>query len=163
MTMDPVSSPTDPNTDVHQSDTFSSVDELVIEEEHGDLYFEKYITPWIPALALVLPIIPLFLHYHVRVTHDSVSFGYQFSIVSKTVDRASITSVEAIDHIHGLNDWGGWGIRGSPHGTIAYICKNGPGLKLTTVSLGKEHSYVFNCAEPQKVCDLLGHSKIVLY
>ena len=131
------------------------------DDDDGDLYFEEYNPPFLPALILAFPIMPLFWKYHVRVTKEkNISFGYSYAIVAKTVEQSLITAVEPIDDIRGLRDWGGWGIRMKLFGShqIGYISKNGPGVKLTLIQDGKNCIYVFNCADPKKVCDLLSPS-----
>ena len=134
-----------------EEETGPSVGQRSSSSSGDNLYLERYVAPFWPALLLAFPILPVFLFYHVRVTKDMISFGY---LVSKRVDRSSMKTVEPIEHIRGLKDYGGWGIR-FRRGAIAYICKNGPGIKLTVIQGGNDQVYVFNCAEPKTVCDLL--------
>lgn len=45
------------------------------------------------------------------VTHTELRFGYSAECAAKVIDRSQITTVEVKERIHGLCDWGGYGIR----------------------------------------------------
>ena len=135
--------------------TMTSSDNQDSVSARSDLYFETYNPPFLPLLILAFPIMPLFRLYHVRLTKQELSFGYNFGIVSRTVDRSIIQSAEPLEHINGLLQWGGWGIRKNLSWQTGYISKNGSGVKLTLNERGKEFVYVFNCEDPEKLCDLL--------
>ena len=85
-------------------------------------------------------------------SREQVVFGYSSSWTRQSLDRSTIVSAEPIHHINGLLQWGGWGIR-KQLGTweTGYISRNGPGVCVTT----SDKSYVFNCKDPQLVCDIL--------
>lgn len=126
----------------------------VTPETTESRYHEEFFPPFLPVLALVPFLLPVFWTYHVDVTEESLDFGY--SMVHKSVTLSQIKSSTPILAINGLTQWGGWGIRYNLAGEIGYIVKNGPGVRIT-VSNGeeKEQVYVFNCKDPDKVCSLL--------
>ena len=144
------------------------------------LYNEEYMPPFAPVLVIVFPLMPFFWKYHVRVVKSStdnnndvnikatssnstsLSFGYSSWLSSNTFNLDEIDTVQPISHINGLTEYGGWGIKMKlgNFGTTGYIAKNGPGIKLTaTNKKGKTKKYVFNCDNPQKVCDLINQHK----
>jgi hypothetical protein len=129
-------------------------------------YSESYRPPFLPLLLLVFPIMPLFWTYHVLVTKDTLSFGYSSRLTMRTVNRGDngdngeevIESAVPIDYINGLTSFGGWGIRLNLSGDVGYIANNGPAVKIILLvdqEKNKRRTYVFNCEDPQKVCDLL--------
>jgi len=68
----------------------------------------------------------------VTVTQTELKFGYKAECAAMIIDRTQITSVESIDRIHGLCDWGGYGIRKQlPSWDTGYIPKNGSGIRVT--------------------------------
>lgn len=50
-------------------------------------------------------------NYHVNLDSDRISFGYSAKCAQRQVDRSNILTAEPIDHINGLCEWGGYGIR----------------------------------------------------
>jgi hypothetical protein len=139
-------------------------------DNNGVLYSETYHPPFLPLLALVFPIMPLFWTYHVLVTKDTLSFGYSSRLTMRTVNlrphdgdaAAGDSGDEVIEsavplHVNGLTSFGGWGIRLNLNGDVGYIPKNGPAVKiiLKKKNDNKRSTYVFNCEDPHKVCDLL--------
>jgi hypothetical protein len=130
------------------------------EVQNDALYSEEYKPPFLPVLAIVFPLLPLFWTYHVRVTENIVSFGYHYPIVTKEIDRVGIVSAEPFE-IHALTNWGGWGIRvrrSEGAWQTGYVSQGGPGVKLTVNENGKDSVYVFSCNEPKTVCDILQKS-----
>ena len=133
------------------------------------LYEEEYRPPFLPALIVAFPIMPLFWSYHVRVTTKGVgsdasglaqlSFGYNTGMTSQTISIDNIVSAEPIHRINGFLEWGGWGLRKNLQWHTGYIAKNGPGVKVRTKigyePTAKETTYVFNCSSPEEVCDLI--------
>jgi hypothetical protein len=146
-----------------------------------ELYSESYPPPFWPALILVFPLAPLFWMYHVKLVTTTttttkgddnngndndekdgktaakllLSFGYNAPIVTQTIETSHIDSVEKVEHISGFWQWGGWGIRKNLQWETGYISKNGPGIK---VILKKEKGgsvFVFNCDNPDQLCQLL--------
>jgi hypothetical protein len=101
--------------------------------------------------------------YSVNVTSEQLSFGYSWKMARKSVDRSQVSSATAIPHINGLTQWGGWGIRLGLSLTrqTGYIAKNGPGVRITirNGTKNKESIYVFNCGDPDKVCEILNSTK----
>lgn len=96
--------------------------------------------------------------YFVTLTGDALSFGYSAKCGQMTVDRSQIRSAEAIEHINGLCEWGGYGIRKQlPSWETGYIAGNGPGVRITFLDLDtkKEKAYTFSCKDPEKVVDIL--------
>jgi hypothetical protein len=66
--------------------------------------------------------------------------------------------VEAIEHINGLCEWGGYGIRKQlPDWETGYIARNGPGVRMTFLdgNSGKELAVTFSCKDPDTVVTLL--------
>jgi len=97
-------------------------------------------------------------NYHVRVTPSSVSFGYSSSCGQANIDRSQILTVEAIERINGLCQWGGWGIRYQlPTWEVGYLPKNGSGIRMTYTNKddGKEKAYTFICNEAERVVQIL--------
>jgi len=74
-----------------------------------------------------------------------------------TIDRSHLETVEAIEKISGLWDWGGYGIRKQlPSWETGYLPKNGSGLRITLKDdKGKERAYTFICDEAERVADIL--------
>jgi hypothetical protein len=95
--------------------------------------------------------------YHVTVTQTELKFGYKAECAAMIIDRTQITSVESIDKIHGLCDWGGYGIRKQlPSWDTGYIPKNGSGIRVTFKDArGEEKAYTFICDEAEKVAAIL--------
>lgn len=117
------------------------------------LYHEEYHPPFLPALAILPFLLPLFWRYSVTVDSDQVVFGYSSGLTRKCIDRSNILSAEPIDHVNGLLQWGGWGIRMKlTFDATGYIAKNGPAVRIKTRDA---ETYVFNCKDPQLVCDLV--------
>mmetsp|Transcript_12340 Transcript_12340/g.29669 ORF Transcript_12340/g.29669 Transcript_12340/m.29669 type:complete len:200 (+) Transcript_12340:132-731(+) len=137
------------------------------------LYEEEYKPWWTSLLIIVFPILPLFWKYHVKLVEEenkqmSLSFGYSSSLTSKTIASQDVHNLSAKPvQVNGLTQWGGYGIRlrlptikkGCTWDT-GYIVKNGTGVEITTTigkNKDKHQIYVFNCEEPEKVCQLLNH------
>jgi hypothetical protein len=111
--------------------------------------------------------------YHVTVTNNELSFGYSTALTSKTIalqtnTSTKIISVNVIDSINGLFDWGGYGIRFNnfSFNPCGCICRNGPGLEVvvgnttvqketTSKQSSQEQTYVFNCLDPKLVRSIL--------
>ena len=130
------------------------------EVEVPTTYFEEYVPPFFPVLILAFPVMPFFYKYHVRIDDENnvLSFGYNTWLTSsKKYDISKdIESVEVIDYINGLKEFGGWGIKMKLFTcATGYIAKNGPGIKLTTSN--KRNVYYFNCDNPQQVCDIINN------
>eukprot|EP00529_Nitzschia_sp_RCC80_P036527 CAMPEP_0113487330 /NCGR_PEP_ID=MMETSP0014_2-20120614/25453_1 /TAXON_ID=2857 /ORGANISM="Nitzschia sp." /LENGTH=200 /DNA_ID=CAMNT_0000381023 /DNA_START=106 /DNA_END=708 /DNA_ORIENTATION=- /assembly_acc=CAM_ASM_000159 len=140
------------------------------------LYEEEYKPWWISLLIIVFPILPLFWKYHVKLVEEdnrqmSLSFGYSSSLTSKTIASQDVQHLSAKPvQINGLTQWGGYGIRlrlpsiknGFTRWDTGYIVKNGTGVEITTTIIcknkdKKQQVYVFNCEEPEKLCELLNH------
>lgn len=112
-----------------------------------------------------------FFPYSVTVTKTHISFGYYFWLFTKTVDLSSSSTVikikaEPIEHVNGLREWGGWGIRlrrHDGHWETGYIAKNGKAVHIIVVTEQQGDAepsssyYAFNCSNPQKVCDLINN------
>jgi hypothetical protein len=77
-------------------------------------------------------------------------------------DDEVIESAVPIDYMNGFWSFGGWGLRLNLHGDVGYISKNGPAVKIILKKKNgnnnKRRTYVFNCEDPHKVCDLLLNS-----
>jgi len=98
----------------------------------------------------------LFREYHVRLSGDSISFGYSAGCGQRKIDLSNIRSVEVIKHINGLCEWGGYGIRKQlPSWETGYIARNGPGVRMTFMDNGKELAVTFNCEDPDTLVNLL--------
>lgn len=127
------------------------------------IYHENYPPPWRPLLILVFPLLPIFWTYQITITDTTISFGYSYA--AKTIDLSDITSATTIDHVNGLRNWGGWGIRFNLSGETGYICKNGSAVKIAVKVLDKnggekeQKIYVFNCDEASRVCHILNGDK----
>jgi hypothetical protein len=120
------------------------------------LYHEEYKPPFLPALMILPFLLPFFWKYSVTCTDDErVAFGYSTSYTRQELHRSGIVQVSPIDHINGLTEWGGWGIRMNLRGEIGYIVTNGPAVRVEMTGESGGKTYVFNCKEPQKLCDLL--------
>jgi hypothetical protein len=90
----------------------------------------------------------------------NLTFGYNHGWTQKTVSNLDIEEMTILkENIHGLSQWGGWGIRYRlyPVEQWGYIATNGPGIRvrirdqLTNTS----RVYVFNCQDPQRVYQLM--------
>jgi len=147
-----------------------------LDEATNLLYKEEY-KPWfLPLMILVPPIIPLVWKYHVAITDDELSFGYNSVIMSKRVTNRHAT----IKEVTPLFDqkWSGWGIHYRPDPTHSifgswerlYICNNGGAVKMVLYDEipsadGDEKddasksenttTFYFSTNDPQKVCDIL--------
>lgn len=77
--------------------------------------------------------------------------------MQKHVNRSDIISCEVIEHINGICEWGGYGIRKQlPTWDTGYIARNGPGVEVIIKGPdNKELHYTFSCHEPQQVVSLL--------
>lgn len=136
---------------IMNSDTTKNV--VSCPDSEGDsLYHESWHAPFLPFLLLVPMLLPLFWEYHVTVTSTQLAFGYSWGITRESLSRDAIATAESVETIYPLAQWGGWGIRKNLKWETGYIGKNGPGIKVTTVS---GYVYVFNCNEPKKVCKML--------
>jgi hypothetical protein len=93
----------------------------------------------------------------VRVTDETLSYGYSANCASRTVDRAQIETIEKVPLIKPVFDWGGWGIRKHlPSWDTGYIPKKGPGIRVTLrLEDGKERIDTFLCDDPDAVINLL--------
>ena len=110
------------------------------------IIYEETYQPW------------FFFPYSVKVSKEELSFGYYFWIFTKTVDRARITEALPLNNVQGFREWGGWGIKLRPkdgHWETGYIAKNGGAVKIKVQDETRESYYVFTCAEPKKVSDIL--------
>lgn len=126
----------------------------------SSLYHEEYRPPFLPVLALVPFLLPVFWTYSVTVTKDGeeLTFGYSWNMARKTVTVDQISSATIVPDIRGLREWGGWGIRTNLWGfDTGYIAKNGPGVRIEVQRKGKKKDavYVFNCEDPEIMCKLL--------
>ena len=129
------------------------------------LYHEQFAPPWRILLAVVFPIAPIFWNYRVDITKQKLTMGYSYCY--SDIDRNDILSATPIDHVNGLKEWGGWGLRYNLKWETGYIVKNGPAVRIEVrkkASGGDSASdddttnakvYVFNTDEPKKVCDIL--------
>lgn len=92
-----------------------------------------------------------------RVTTTELSFGYSAKAAQMNLSRSQLDSVEVIDHINGLCEWGGWGIRKQlPSWETGYLPRNGSGIRITMKDEhGKEKAYTFICNEAEKVANIL--------
>ena len=131
-------------------------------DEDEWLYQEEYQPPFLPALIIAFPILPFFWRYHVRVSRKQLSFGYNYGVTAHQVNKSEIVEVSPIDHVNGLLEWGGWGIRKNLRWETGYIAKNGSAIRIVTkdASSGTKKAFVFNCEDPKTVCELLtgGHA-----
>ena len=123
----------------------------IIRDE--DLYYEEYHPPFLPVLAILPFLLPFFWTYSVRVFDAQLDFGYSSGLTHKNMDRSLVLSAEPIDHVNGLSQWGGWGIRKNLQWETGYIASNGPAVRIKTKDKGR--TYVFNCKDPQRVCQIL--------
>jgi hypothetical protein len=80
-------------------------------------------------------------------------FGYSSGQTRKSIDRSLLLSAEPIEHVNGLVQWGGWGIRKNLRWETGYVASNGPAVRIKTRDKGG--TYVFNCKDPILVCQIL--------
>ena len=124
------------------------------------LYHEEYTPPFLPLLVLLPFLLPVFWTYSVDVSKESLSFGYSWNVSRKSVALSQVATATVIPEIHGLREWGGWGIRYNLAMETGYIAKNGPGVRITLNNeIHKQVVYVFNCNDPELVCSLVNSSK----
>lgn len=116
------------------------------------LYREEWKPPFLPVLVLVPFLLPMFWNFSVSVTSTHLVFGYSWGLTQASISRETIVDAQVVKEIHGWYQWGGWGIRKNLDWETGYIAKNGPGVKVTTADAGV---YVFNCNEPDLVCQIL--------
>jgi len=115
--------------------------------------FKESWTPWLlPLLLPVFCLMPFFASYSVELSAGTLRFGFNTFIFSTSLEKDEIESVEKLDKVHPLRDYGGWGLRISPDGTTGYIVNSGPALKIH-IKGGKK--YVFNVKEAEKLLQLL--------
>ena len=120
------------------------------------IYYEKYVPSFWPALVIVFPILPIFWKYQVNITETNLTIGYSYAY--SKLDRNDILSATPIEHVNGLKQWGGWGIRYNFSGETGYIAKNGSAVRIevkSTKNSGKNKVYVFNCEDNKRVCSIL--------
>jgi hypothetical protein len=122
------------------------------DESSMVLYHEKWLPPFLPVLVLAPFLLPMFWNFSVSVTSSHLVFGYSWGVTQASLSRETIVDAQVVKEIHGLYQWGGWGIRKNLSWETGYIAKNGPGVKVTTADAGV---YVFNCNDPDKVCEIL--------
>ena len=74
-----------------------------------------------------------------------------------SLDRSNILEAEAIDHVNGFCEWGGYGIRKQlPSWDTGYIARNGPAVRVKVkLPNGKETNYTFSCHDPEEVVRIL--------
>uniref|UniRef100_A0A7S1VVB9 Uncharacterized protein n=1 Tax=Grammatophora oceanica TaxID=210454 RepID=A0A7S1VVB9_9STRA len=121
------------------------------------LYHEESTPPFLPVLAILPFLLPVFWKYHVTVTQDKeLSFGYSWASVNKIlITTDMVGKATPLEEVHALKHWGGWGIRKNLKWDTGYIARNGPGVKIQVGTKEKSHTYVFNCQEPEKLCSIL--------
>uniref|UniRef100_A0A7S3LFD8 Uncharacterized protein n=1 Tax=Amphora coffeiformis TaxID=265554 RepID=A0A7S3LFD8_9STRA len=130
-------------------------------ETQHTLFEEKH-TPWFFWILVLTPyLMPFFWKYHVVLTEEYLSIGYSSSCVKRKTDKSQILSMEAIPHIKGVIDWGGYGIRKKlSTWETGYIARNGPGIRMRFLdSDGKEKYVTFSCFDPEKLVTLLDSSR----
>lgn len=121
------------------------------------LYEEEYKPCFLWTLILAPCLLPVVWHYHVRITDTTLSIGYSSDCASLTIDRANIVSVQELEVVKPILDWGGYGIRKQlPSFDTGYIPKKGPGVKMVIKNAkGKELSYTFISDDAARVCEIL--------
>ena len=130
------------------------------------IYHEQFAPPWRILLAVVFPIAPIFWNYRVDITKETLTVGYSYCY--SNIDRNDVISATSIDHVNGLKEWGGWGLRYNLRKwETGYIAKNGPAVRIevrkkdssgdsaTDDDTANVKVYVFNTDKPKKVCDIL--------
>lgn len=95
-----------------------------------------------------------------RVTEETLSYGYSAGCSSRTVDRSQIETIEKLELIKPIMEWGGYGIRKQlPSFDTGYVPRKGPGLRVTLrLANGKEKCDTFVCLDPDAVIQLLAGS-----
>ena len=147
------------------------------------LYAEEYVPFFPPAFTvLILPFIAMFRKYHVHIASSSGSVAntkapsksspssganydddfmltFGFNSIQKQVKLSDIDTATVIEHINGMRDYGGWGIRKKLTNwrTTGYVSKNGCGIKLKLKNT--KTKYVFSCDNPHTVVDIIGKYK----
>ena len=140
------------------------------DESEGILYCEEYKPPFLIALILTFPIVPLFWTYSVKISGNSLRFGYSSPVTSKRTSLLDIMDAKPISKMNPFKEgWGGWGIRHrfrNGHLETGYIAKNGGAVEVsimlksgnrskTSEDEMKEMTYVFSCKDPETVCKIL--------
>ena len=128
------------------------------------IYHEQVAPPWRVLLAIVFPIAPIFWNYRVDITKTTLTVGYSYCY--SDIDRNDILRATPIEHVNGLKEWGGWGLRYNLRWETGYIVKNGPAVRIEIRKRGNSAAgsstdkkvYVFNTDDPKKVCDLLNNN-----
>ena len=95
--------------------------------------------------------------YHVTVTANELSFGFSSGCMQNSIDRANILEAEVIEHVNGICEWGGYGIRKQlPSWDTGYIARNGPAVRIRIKKEnGTETNYTFSCHDPETVVRIL--------
>lgn len=130
------------------------------EQEKQSIVASYEETWWVPFAPLVF-FLPCFYKYGVKVTIDTLTFGYGFcqpgvwtskTIRMKNIAKGSITTGTATwkDNLY---SFGGWGIRYGSDGTIAYNANNGDYIELIESETGKKYRFVSK--DVNKVASLL--------
>ena len=135
------------------------------------IYHEQFAPPWRALLVIVFPIVPIFWNYRVVITKQKLTIGYSYCY--SDIDRNDILTATPMEHVNGLTEWGGWGLRYNLKWETGYIVKNGPAVRIEvrTSSKGSDENgdadegastkktkkkvYVFNTDEPGRVCNIL--------
>ena len=121
--------------------------------------YEDVYMPWFVWTLVLAPcFIPCVKQYHVRLTKEgTLSFGYSAGCMQKEVKVSQILTVEVIDKIDPLCEWGGYGVKKElPTWETGYISKKGPGMRISIdEGTGTEKWYTFCCEDPGRLAKLL--------
>jgi hypothetical protein len=88
-------------------------------------------------------ILIMFGHLEVTATKDHLHFHY--GPAGKKIPMSEIKSIRSVP-VHAMRDFMGWGIRGSPDGTVGYIARGNVGIRVILKS-GKR--YVITVRDPE--------------
>ena len=102
---------------------------------------------------LALPVTWKLTRYHVHVTESHLHFGFKTLKTSRVMplDKIMTCKVTTIDRVPAK--LGGNSIIQKSQGEIRYQVKKGPAVRVTVQEEGYEQVYIFNCENPNRVCE----------
>lgn len=87
---------------------------------------------WLAAALITVPIVLLqlaFMRYRVRVDADGLTARSYLGFPVLRARADEVVEARVID-VHPMNEYGGWGLRTSPSGTVGLVTRKGPAIEV---------------------------------
>lgn len=129
---------------------------LVISPSSVSVYLRRFDISFVYSSITIVLLLFLYVSFReleVKANPNELEFG--FKIFRKRFPIEKVIGCEEFEIK--FSNYLGWGIRFGLDGTIAYNTKLGKGAKVTIV--GKKRPYVFNCNDPQGLCEFIQRAK----